>query len=590
MSATNLIAELKRRRVFRVAGVYLVASWGVIEGASALLSMLELPMWIGKAVVAVAVLGFPLALALAWAFDITEKGLERAAPAEGTSDHHRILRTRTVAFAGVLIVAAVVAGIGTYAIRAHSLAKADPAARTHASLAVLPFVNLSRDSENEYFADGMTEELIAALSTVTGLRVVSRTSAYSFKGKNADVRAVGEALGVATVLEGSVRKAGDQLRITVKLVDASNGYHLWSAQYDRKFADIFAIQEEISHAVVGALATHLGSAGVVSSGGRLARRGTDDHVAYELYLQGRHLTNKWSNESVRRGIAYFDRAIERDSTFARAYAGLADAFMWLIWDGSIDEALPRAREAARRALLLDDSLSEAHYAAARIASEIDWDWPTAEFEFRRALELDPSNGEARHRYAHLLTVLGRYDEATAESHRLIELDHLNAEWHHHLGWNYLFARQYGLAEAPYRKALELDPNVISGWAYIGILFVKQGRFADAIEMFQEDLERHGPNGETLSNLAWGYAMVGDSARARAILAQMDERGIRPPAWRMAYVHAGLADKDNAFEWLERAFTERRALFQFVKDPRFDPIRQDPRFREFLRRMKLTVEA
>jgi TolB-like protein/class 3 adenylate cyclase/Tfp pilus assembly protein PilF len=495
----------------------------------------------------------------------------------------RAVRRRAVVYAAV----ASLVGLAGYGLLSWDRASGGPdSAGGITSLAVLPLANLNPDTESEYFADGMTEELISALSRVEGLRVVSRTSAFTFKGRNADVREVGEELGVGSVLEGSVRRAGNQLRITVQLVDTRNGYQLWSDTYDRELADVFAIQEEISQAVVRALGSRLGAAGSSASRGPLARTGTDDLGAYELYLQGRYLTNKWGEESVRRGIAYFERAIEKDPDFARAYAGLADAYMWLLWDGSVQEALPLAREAAQRALELDDSLSEAHYANARVASEIDWDWPTAEEEFRRALELDPANGEARHRYAHLLVALQRYAEATAESRRLIELDPLNAEWHHHLGWNYLFSGQYDLAEAPYRKALELDPNVLAGRAYLGVLLVKQARFPEAIEMFQEDIERHGANGETLSHLAWGHAMAGDRAAARAILADINRRGIRVAAWRRAYVHAALGEKDHAFEWLEQAFVERRALFQFARDPRFDPLRDDPRFAQIVRRMNL----
>jgi adenylate cyclase len=494
----------------------------------------------------------------------------------------RAICRRTVAYTSAAILAGVV-GYGLLA-RDRGSEPSDPAT---ASLAVLPLVNLSRDQENEYFADGMTEELIAALAAVEGLKVVSRTSAFVFKGKNVDVRDVGEKLGVGTVLEGSVRKAGERLKVTVQLVDARSGFHLWSETYDRAFADVFAVQEDISRSVVSALAARLGPGATrpVPGNTPLVRKGTDDLEAYDLDLQGRFFTNKTSEEKVRKGIEYFERAIERDPGFARAYAGLADAYVWLLYDASVEEALPKARAAAQRALELDGSLSEAHYAIARIASEYDWDWSTAELEFRRAIELDPGNGEAHHRYAHLLVTLGRYAEATAESRRLLELDPLNAEWHHHLGWNYLFSRQYDLAEAPFRKALELNPSLHFDRG-LGVLVVKQGRFAEAIGQLQEAVERQGTSAETLTNLAWGHAMAGDTAAARSVLVEIARRGIDVPPWRRAYVHASLGEIDLAFEWLERAYAERRAVFELVRDPRLDPLREDPRFLEFLKRMNL----
>ncbi len=496
----------------------------------------------------------------------------------------RAIRRRTLAYTAATTLAGVVGFV--LLARERGSEPSDPATAA-ASLAVIPLANLSPDPENEYFADGMTEELIAALAAVEGLNVVSRTSAFVFKGKNADVREVGEKLGVGTVLEGSVRKAGERLKVTVQLVDARSGFHLWSETYDREFADVFAVQEDISRSVVAALAARLGPGAKQPVVGNtpLVRKGTDDPEAYNLYLQGRFFTNKWSEEKVRKGIEYFERAIERDPGFARAYAGLADAYVWLLWDASVEEALPKARAAAQRALELDGSLSEAHYAIARIAAEYDWDWPAAEREFRRAMELDPGNGEARHRYAHLLVALARYAEATAESRRLLELDPLNAEWHHHLGVNYLLSRQYDLAEAPFRKALELDPSLQS-FRGLGVLFVKQGRFVEAIGMFQEEIERHGTSAETLTNLAWGHAMAGDTAAARSVLVEIARRGIDVPAWRRAYVHAGLREIDRAFEWLERAYAERRAFFELVRDPRLDPLRQDPRFVELLKRMNL----
>lgn len=577
------LAELKRRRVWRVAVVYAATAFVVVQVADLIFPRLALPDWSVTLVVVLALLGFPIALVLAWAFEVSPEGVRRTEPVPGEAPlEPGRWRAGTVRYAAAAVLAVLIA----YTLLARGGGPA-PSESGLAALAVLPLANLSPEAESDYFADGMTEELIAALGRVEGLRIVARTSAFAFKGRNADVREVGEKLGVGAVLEGSVRTAGDRMRVAVRLVNTRSGYQLWSETYDRASVDVFEVQEEISRSVVAALAARLASdeKRPVVGDAPLVRKGTDDLEAYNFYLQGRFFVNKWSEENVRKGLEYFERAIERDPGFARAYAGLGQAYVSLPYYVSVEEALPEARAAAQKAVELDDSLSEAHGAIAQIASEYDWNWPTAEREFRRALELDPANGAARHRYTHLLVVLGRYAEATLESRRLLELDPVNPQWHHHLGWTYFHTRRFDLAEAPFRKALDLDPHLTFDRG-LGVLFVKQGRFAEGVRELEEVVEQRGPSAESMANLAWGHATAGDTVAARRVLAEIARRGIAVPSWRQVYVHAALGEIDRAFDSLERAYAERGAIFDLIRDPRIDPLREDPRFAKLLERMNL----
>ena len=290
-----------------------------------------------------------------------------------------------------------------------------PASPDSSSIAVLPFVNLSSDKENEYFSDGLTDDLIDALTKVQGLRVVARGSAFQFKGKNPDIRTVGRQLNVATVLEGSVQRSGGRLRITAQLSSVADGYHVWSETYDRRLADIFAVQDEISRAIVAALEVRVAG----HPGGRLVQSSTQDLEAYNLYLQGRFHLNKWRPESARKGIEYFAQAIAKDPGYAPAYTGMADCYTWLGVFGWSEarQAMPQARQAANRALQLDETLAAAHVSLGYVKALYDWDWPGAEREFKRALELSPGDADVHFAYSitYLTPFLGRLDEALRKS-------------------------------------------------------------------------------------------------------------------------------------------------------------------------------
>ncbi|UCC83920.1 MAG: hypothetical protein JSW46_03010, partial [Gemmatimonadota bacterium] len=381
-SPSNLrafLAELKRRQVFRVAIVYAVVAFVIWQAAEIAVPGLTLPDWVLTLVILLTILGFPIALVLAWALEITPEGVRRTEPGRAGPD-------ATPASAAP----AVAEGID------------------RRSIAVLPFANMSDDPGNEYFSDGMTEEIINALAQLEGLRVAARTSSFAFKGKSPDVREVGAKLNVATALEGSVRKAGNRLRITAQLVSVADGYHLWSERYDREMEDVFAIQDDIARAIAEKLQVTL-VAGVAEP---LVRRPTENVEAYDLYLRGRFFAHQ-GGEGPRKGLEYFQRALAGDPEYALAHAGIAEAYSQLGNTGILrpKEAMPRAREAAIRALELDETLAEAHLSLGWIGWTYDFEWSNAEKYFLRALELNPDLPEAHFKYGFFLASMERGEES-----------------------------------------------------------------------------------------------------------------------------------------------------------------------------------
>jgi len=459
--------------------------------------------------------------------------------------------------------------------------------RISPSIAVLPFRDMSPQGDQDYFCEGMAEELINALAQLEGLRVVARTSAFQFKGKNLDVRNIGEQLDVGTVLEGSVRKAGNRVRVTAQLVSVADGFHLWSEKYDRDLEDIFSIQDEISLAIVERLKVRL----LGEEKDRLLKRYTKNLDAHNLYLQGRWMWNKRTEEGLRKAIGYFRQAIEKDPNYALAYAGLASTYAVLPEHAVIPpkEMIPKAEGAARKALELDHTLAEAHAVLGMIKSEVEWDWAGAEREFKRAIEIDPSNPTARHWYSHRLRCLGRLDEALAEIKRAQELDPLSLVISVNVGEVLYYMRQYDEAIAQCKKTLELDPNFALAHYGLGSVYAAQGTFDEAIAEFQKARALLGSSPFGLSELGYGYARSGNKGEAARILNEL--LGLSKQAYSVssgiALVYYGLGDKDKAFEWLEKAYQEREGGFLYLKiDPGWDGLRSDPRFTALLKKMGL----
>ena len=449
------------------------------------------------------------------------------------------------------------------------------------SIAVLPMVNTSGDPENEHFSDGLTDELIGVFSKVDGITVTGRTSTFALKGKGLSVRAITDLLHVEHALEGSVRRAGDRLKVRVQLVNA-DGSVIWSESYDRRLEDVFAVQEEIAQAVVRALEVKL-----VAARGPLVRPATKDLTAYDLFLKGRYVRRGMAPDQMRLAIQYFERAVARDPSYARAYAWLSDTH-WLqivLASRPTSEEVPLAREYATAALALDSSLAEAYWAMAQLLAGFDWDRPGAEHAFKRAIVLDPGFEEARHLYGIFLFHWSRIDEAEAELTRTLEIDPLLAAAHHTFGRLHLSMRRPDQAITHLREALTLEPMFSLAHSQLGHAYLQKGMSAEAITEFEAGA-RIGSASDK-AHLAYGYARVGRHEDAKAILANLVSPGNYPPPFHMALAYVGLGDHNEAFRWLEQAREEHAPWLITVNvDRAFDPLRVDSRFGDIVRSMAL----
>jgi serine/threonine protein kinase/tetratricopeptide (TPR) repeat protein len=454
------------------------------------------------------------------------------------------------------------------------------------SVAVLPFVNASGDPNSEYLSDGISESLINSLSQLPHLKVMSRDSAFMYKGKDADARTVGQALGVRAVLKGRVTQRGDELEISAELVDARDDSHIWGQQYSRKAADIFALQNDLAKDMTSMLRMRLTG----EDEKRMAKSYTPNPEAYQDYLKGRYWWNKANEEGFKKGIEYFQQAIAKDPADAQAYAGLADSYALLAGFDLVPpkETYPRAKEAAQKALELDETLAEAHTSLATIKANYDWDWSGSESEFQRAIALNPNSARAHQAYGFLLLRgTGRLEEAIVELKRALELDPLSPLINSNLGWALDDARQYNQAIEQDRKALELDPNFLPALFDLDMAYIQKSMYKEATAEFEKAVMNSPKNPVLLAGLGYVYAVSGRRAEAQKVLNHLNERSKETyvPAQFRAGIYVGLGEKDKAFEWLEKAY-EERSIGAIKTVPVYDPLRSDPRFADLLRRMNL----
>jgi TolB-like protein/Tfp pilus assembly protein PilF len=461
-------------------------------------------------------------------------------------------------------------------------------------IAVLPFLNISPDPSDAYFADGLTEELIARLSTISGLKVIARTSIMRFKGTAKSVGEIGKELKSGSVLEGSVRKAANRLRVTAQLIDATTEEHLWVQNYDRQLEDVFAIQTEVAQNVSDALETRL----LREEREHIEKKPTGDIGAYEFYLKGRYYWNERSREALEKAIKYFEEAIKRDPGFALAYAGLADSYRVLVDHGYLppSEGNPKTKEAARKALELDETLAEAHTSLGIILS-VQWDWRGAEEEFAKALRSNPNYATAHHWYSIHLYWFGRLDEAIRELKIAEELDPLSPMIYAYAGLVYICARQYDTALAELDKALELDPNFVPARANRVWVYLAKSMFEEALAEWEWALPFFQPLSTAMkAEVGSLYAILGRTEEAKRILRECEEASAHEPVEdvnhkALALIHLKLGSKDRALEWLEKAFEARTFTpFQAKLDPRFDGITSDPRFDELLKKTVRSLDA
>ena len=574
----SFFAELKRRNVYKVAIAYAVVAWLLIQAASIFFPAFDAPSWVMKLFIIVIIFGFPVALIFSWAFEITPEGIKLESEIEPSKSVTR--RTGRKIVAVTIALAVIAAGLFVYQLvrsKPDTLRSPVAGAIANKSIAVLPFDNLSRDPDNAYFCEGVQDEILTRLAKVADLKVISRTSTQHFKSAPDNLPQIAKQLGVAHILEGSVQKAADQVRVNVQLINALTDAHLWADTYDRKLTDIFAVESDIAKTIAETLQARLSG----SEKSLIAKTPTVNPEAYELYLKGRFFWNKRTGDDLRKSIGYLKQAIAKDPGYALAYAALADSYGILRFYGgaSPDESIVPAAAAAKKALELDDSLAEAHASLGLIATE-ELELHRGVSELERAVQLNPNYATAHHWLSLALTALGQSDRCVAKLKRALELDPLSMVINADLSIGYLYARRYDEAEAQARKTLEIDPRSFLAHYYLGMALQLKGRLKEAIPEFQKAVElNHDPY--SMSMLVQGYARNGQTDEARKLLARLNEmaKSTQVPEYAFALAYTSLGEKDRAIEALEHGFAggNKSYLFLLPGDPLLDDLRGDPRF-------------
>src|SRR5881394_1483786 len=587
MGNPNFFSELKRRNVYKVAVAYIVAGWALSQGIAQVLPVFDVPNWAIRLIVLLIMIGLPVALSLAWAFELTPEGIKRTDAADAVGQHSR---GHTWIY---IVVIAAAFSIGLFFLGRFSAGNktASPVGISNKSIAVLPFDNLSRDPDNAYFCEGVQDEILTRLAKVADLKVISRTSTQHFKSVPENLPEIAKQLGVAHILEGSVQKASDQVRVNVQLINALTDAHLWADTYDRKLTDIFAVETEIAKTVADVLQAKLtGSEQHV-----IAARPTANTEAHQLYLKGRFFWNKRTGSDLKKSIDYFQQAIAADPSYALAYAGVADAYVWLpgYTAGTPRDCYPKATAAAKKALELDDTLAEARTSLALAIWLYDFDSSQAIREFQRAIELNPNYAIAHQQYGNnTLSALGRFDDAIIEGKRAVELDPLSLVINTDLSSDYYYARRYDEAIAQLRKTLEMDPGFYIAHLVLGqVLDAKGDREAAIVECQKARALNDDPS--VLGVLARAYGLSGNKLEAEKILDQLKELSKQRyvAAYSFALVYLGLGDKGEALRWLEQSYQDRAGsdIGYTRVDPLLDPLRGDPRFEALAEKIVPTAE-
>jgi TolB-like protein/DNA-binding winged helix-turn-helix (wHTH) protein/Flp pilus assembly protein TadD len=489
----------------------------------------------------------------------------------------------------VVVAAVCVLGLAGWGWRLWRNRQATPALPPVRSLVVLPLQNLSGDPTQEFLADGMTEELIGRLANIHGLRVISRTSAMHFKNTQLSVPEIAKTLGVDAIVEGSVIREGNQVRVHAQLIRGTSDEHIWAGEYQREYGSLLALQDEVARSIAERIEVSL----TPEERQTLASTHPVDPEAHEDYLKGRYYFNQRTRDAMNKSIGFFQQAIAKDPKYALAYCGLADAYALLGFRGGFPskDALSRAKAAALKAIELDDTLAEPHASLAFIAETHEWDWATAEREYKRALELNPGDARAHHWYAGYLMYVGRFEEGIAEAKRARDLDPLSLPVNNALAGRLLVAGRVDEALAQLRQTLEMDPHYAPAHQTLGWAYLNMGKHHEAIQEFQQALQLSGADDKDIMlDLGFAYATVGNREEARRILAKLKklhEQGLLPSG-SIAILYGALGELDEAFAWLEKAYEERDPELTYLKVPgrRFAPLRHDARFQQMVHRMGL----
>ena len=509
------------------------------------------------------------------------RAIEQPPAGESDKAHELPARASKGFRAWLLLTAALgLAGLGIWVWRARS--HSQPA---FDAIAVLPLENLSDQPGQEYFADGITDQLITELAKIGSLRVTSRTSVMRYRHSNKPLPEIARELGVNVIVEGTVLRSGGRIRVTAQLIDAARDQHIWAQSYEQSMGDVLALQSRLTQDI----AAHVNARLTGDERQMLAANRFVDPEAYIDYLKGRFFWNKRADEDAYEAIRYFKSAIDRQPDYAEAYAGIAEAYVVLGWDRAImppDEAFPKARAAALKALEIDRSSSAAHVALMWVELFSDWNWTEAEREAKEAIRLSPSSVIAHHHYSRLLSFAGRFDEALEESRQSVRLDPLDPIAAGGVSWNNYLARRYEPSIQQSLQMIRMYPSMPGYYRFLGWCYEAEGRFREAIQAFQQALER-GDSTMAIADLAYAYGVSGDQQAARSTIAKLTalSRQQYVPRYYFAVAFAGLRDSSQAFDWLEQAFREHSPFLVFLKtDPKLDPLRTDPRFPDMLRRV------
>ncbi len=575
----SFFSELKRRNVYKVAVAYAVVSWLLIQLASILFPTFEAPPWTMKVFVAVVVLGFPVALVLAWAFELTPEGIKRESELEPSKSTSNTTGRKLVAITAVLAVVA--AGLFVFQLlrSKQTPATAATAEMPNKSIAILPFDNLSRDPDNAFFAEGVQDEILTRLAKVADLKVIARTSTKKFTSAPDNLPDIAKQLGVANILEGSVQKANDQVRVNVQLINANTSAHLWAEIYDRKLTDIFAVESDIAKTIADTLQAKLTG----SEKQMMAAQTTNDTTAYELYHKGRSLWEKRSGDNIPKAIALYQQAIAHDPNYALAYAGLASAYILAPFYADADrmDAGAKAKEAALKALSLDPKLAEAHLALGKVLFFSEIDLAGANREYKRAIELKPNDAAAHHWYGNdTLAAFGQFEEAIAESKRAVELDPLSTVINADLGGTFYYAGRFEEGAAQLRKTLAIDPTDFYARYNLGIALQGKGDLSGAMAEYEK--ARQLSDNTLVSTLcAQAKAYAGDKDAALRMLSDLDElsKNREVVGYLRTLLYLSLNNKDEALRWLEQDYREHDGSnISWIKvDPLLDPLHGNPGF-------------
>ncbi len=572
MNLRNFFVELKRRNVYKVAIAYGVVAWLLIQIATQVFPFFEIPNWTVRLVVLLIAIGFPIALIIAWAFELTPEGLKRTEVADvapATCSPHR-------AWIYVVIIAGAMS-VGLFFLGRYTASTRSAGSEVREkSIAVLPFENLSGSPENAYFTDGIQEEILTRLAKIADLKVISRTSTARYKSSSDNLRQIAKQLGVANILEGTVQKAADRVRVNVQLIKAETDAHLWAETYDRKLTDIFSVESDIAKAIADTLQAKLSG----SEKHAIAAQPTENTEAHEFYLKGRYFWNKRTGPDLRRAIDYFKQAIDKDPKYGLAYAGLADSYTLLsaYGAGSPQESFPLAKTAAQKALELDDTLAEAHTSLGQILLFYDLDLVGSSKEFERAIALNPNYATAHHWYGvGPPLAVGEFDRAIAELRRAQQLDPLSLIINADLGVAFTTARRYDEAITQLRKTIEMDPRFYYAHWNLGVALELKGALHEALAEYKKAAELDD-DPIVLGLIAHAYAKLGERDQALKLLAELQQVAAHRyvPFSTFAGIYMALGEKDKAIDYLERAYRDR-ALSNIKVDPMLDPLRGDPRF-------------